>query len=180
MDILTKKSNYELYERGLYGNKLRTWDNIHIFRESGYIGSVTIRYKGINGGSYCCYDCKDIEPEVKRFISEGADIELFTFNESAPDERLIIQGEFTHGTSGYQLFYSLKKGKMRDCLKEGISETGIKAKLIMQHLLSPNSFSDIMELIDIYPDHVIEFSTYNKSLGNCSQRNTIIWEVRKY
>ena len=69
---------------------------------------------------------------------------------------------------------------MRDCLKNGIQLNGLNVKMLLLKYIYPNSFNDIMELIDIYPEHVIEFSTYEMPLGDCINRNTVIWEVRQY
>ena len=49
MVISNKKQNYELYKRGLYGNKLRTWYSLEEFIESGYNGTVSLRYSGNSG-----------------------------------------------------------------------------------------------------------------------------------
>jgi hypothetical protein len=37
----------------------------------------------------------------------------------------------------------------------------------------------LQELLEIYPDHVIEFSSYSVPVGNL-QRCLVVWEVRKY
>jgi len=183
MDILTKKESFILFEKGLFGNKLKTWSSVNDYNESKHVGSVTVRYLGksnVLGGAYCKYNVTDVDSVINEFAKLGADRNLFIINESAPDDNLLIQGEITHDYNGYQLFYSLEKGKMRDCLKNGISVTGLQAKIIIQHYMFPNSFNDIIELIELYPNHVIEFSTYNHAIGDCHNRNTVIWEVRKY
>ena len=38
----------------------------------------------------------------------------------------------------------------------------------------------LMNLDDIFPDSIIEFSAYNTQVGNIPNRNTIFWEVRNY
>jgi len=37
-----------------------------------------------------------------------------------------------------------------------------------------------MELLDLYPDHVIEFSAAEVFVGDRPGRNAVVWEVRKY
>lgn len=180
MEIINKKINYLAYKRGLYGNKLRIWDSINEYNTSDYNGEVSLRYSGNSGGMYCKYNVSDPELVISEFIKDGAEEHLIKINENAPDDNLLIQGEFTHTHLGYQLFYSIEKGKMRDCLKNGISISGISAKEMLRHYCNDNSFEDIMELINLYPLHVIEFSTYNMNLGDSKNRNTLIWEVRKY
>ena len=179
--IDSKEKNFDAYKKGLFGNKLRTWYGLYDFNNSDYSGYVTLRYSGDVGASnYTAYNVLKVNDKVNEFIKNGADPKLIIINESAPDERLTIQGEITKDANGYNLFYSLQKGKMRDCLQNGIQVFGLKAKLILQHYLFQNSFNDIMELIELYPEHIIEFSTYEMKLGDCKNRNTVIWEVRKY
>lgn len=69
---------------------------------------------------------------------------------------------------------------MGKAIKNANSTTGLKAKLILQENLSPKSYDDIQELLEIYKDHIIEFENYKINLGNIPHRNTLIWEVRKY
>lgn len=180
MNIPNKSTSFELYKKGKFGNKVRTWYSIDEFKKENYSGSVTIRYKGAVGGLYLAYDVKDVDKKINEFVSQGAKKNLFVINESGPDDEVLIQGEIMRNTSGYSLFYSLEKGKMRDCLKKGEQIEGLNAKLLMQKYLTPNSLEDIMELLDEYPGHIVEFSTYDKNLGDCSARNTVIWEVRNY
>jgi hypothetical protein len=169
-----------LYKRGLYGNKLRTWYSLSEFYSTNHAGTFTLRYSGGVGGMYCAYDIKNVKEKADEFISKGAQSKNFIINESAPDENLLIQGEITRNQFGYSLFYSNKKGKMRDCLKDGIQVYGLEAKMLLQNYLFPSSFDDVIELLDEYPDHAIEFGAYTMALGDCNGRNTIIWEVRKY
>jgi hypothetical protein len=185
MEILNKATNYELYSRWAFGNKLRTWNNVDEFFESKYPGSVSIRYRGQvkAGGMYAgftAYNVLNAHEQVHKFMAQGANPEFMVLNESAPDDRLLIQGELTLGTFGYNLFYSDIKGKMKDCMKHGIQVDGLPAKMLLQKHLFPNSYDDIMALLELYPGHVIEFSAYEMAVGDCSNRNTIIWEVRKY
>lgn len=178
--ITTKHLNFEYHRKGYFGNKLKTWYSFKEFLNDNYNEPVSIRYSGSNPGMYVVYNCTNPIQTIKEFISTGANENLFIINESAPDERLLIQGELMKDYNGYYLFYSLEKGKMRDCLKNGIHLSGLSVKLLLQQYLFPSSFDDIMDLLDLYPNHVIEFSAYELPLGDCQNRNTIIWEVRLY
>lgn len=52
--------------------------------------------------------------------------------------------------------------------------------LLLRHLLNGNSYDDLMELIDGYPDHVVELTALSSEFGTVPGRNGIIWEVRRY
>lgn len=42
------------------------------------------------------------------------------------------------------------------------------------------SYEDVRELLKLYPNHVVEFSCCDRSVGSVPGRNTVIWEVRLY
>jgi hypothetical protein len=86
---------------------------------------------------------------------------------------------------GIYLFYSDLKLSMKPALAKGGTQAGgIIARSLLRHALWPSSFEDIMTLLTIYDEHVIEFTSYDMSLGTLGDmdglRNTIIWEVRNY
>ena len=183
MKVNSKRENYLLMAKGVFGNKLRTWYSLDAFLwdwRKGFEGTVTIRYSGKEGGRFCMYNVNDIAGAIISAIVKGADEQLFIINESAPDTRLLIQGELMHNENGYVLFYSTEKGKMRDMLKNGVHAFGLQAKMLLQKYLFPSSYDDVQELLDKFPDSVIEFSAYDTTVGDCIGRNTVIWEVRNY
>jgi hypothetical protein len=153
--------------------------------DSDYRGCVSIRSK--EGSSRFCkylipYD--KVSECVDSFVKEGADRSLFTFNESAPDDELIFQGELGHSASGgYCLFGSTLPLPMRIALdKNGKQWYGLEAIGRVKYYCNDNSYEMIKGLIDLYlhEDVVIEFGCYSKNLGVMLGHNTIIWEVRKY
>lgn len=184
VQIKTKAQMYDLYEQGAFGNKLRTWDSVEDLLLSSYTGSVTARYLGDSGGGLAHYRIPVEEvlgwmvDEVK---SKGLDPTKVRFNESAPDDRLVIQGEVMRTHKGLVLRYSRMKTMMRKALAEDTNHAyGLEAKLILKSDLMPASYYDIMCLMEQYQDAVIEFSTYEMPVGNGRARNTAIWEVRHY
>jgi hypothetical protein len=184
MELTRKSDSFHLYLNGLLGNKLRTWDAEADLLASGYAGTVTMRYKAkLLGSRFCEYDVSlDQIPWIQDdWVRQGADIDLITFNESAPDDKLSIQGEVMEDFLGrLQLFYSTDKVKMRDALKGAKQVSEESARFILEHYLTASSYSDLRALIEVYPEHAVEFSTYNHCLGDLRGRNTVIWEVRKY
>lgn len=183
MEINSKSENYEKYSKGLYGNKLRDWtvEEYRTQQPSGIL-SFSFRYASSRGGGseFTAYNVVDVEAKIEEFVGKGADITCIRINESAPDSKLTIQGEVRIDEGGYYFFYSEEKGKMRDCLVRGRSAYGLTAKILLQKHLTPSSLSDLTELFEIYPNSIIEISTYSYNLGSCRGRNTLIWEVRNY
>jgi len=173
---------FELYQNGAFGNKLRTWDNIHEFYASDYQGLVTLRYKGGVAGGLAYYEIPrwDLPRIIDELRNKGTNVNLITVNESAPDSRLTIQGEIQQDEYGLSVFWSDKKAKMRVALQEGKQTRGIRAHFLLQKYLSPASYDDVNELSECYFGAVIEFSAYEMNLGCFRGRNTIIWECRHY
>lgn len=93
----------------------------------------------------------------------------YMFNESPPDELLVIQGEACRSSRGLELTYTYEKKPMKQCSFEYVC--GLRAVFMID--------DDVKELLDEYDGHVVEFSTYSVRLGTCNRR-TIIWEVRAY
>jgi hypothetical protein len=182
--ISTKKQCMRLLEEGILGNRLRLWDSLEEIKTDKYNGTVTMRHKG-TGGGLCIYEVQisDIPRIQEDWIKKGVQPLDIYFNESAPDSRLLIQGELMqdHWGNGLYLFYSRERKKMRDVLRDnGKHINGLNAKLLLQKFVDPSSYEDLQSLLELYPDHVIEFGAYEINLGNIPNRNTIVWEVRKY
>lgn len=170
--ISSKKQLYELYLAGCLGNKLHTFAYPSELREQGYRGTVTARSTSEHDKT-CLYNIP--WKEAIRLPKH------FCFNEPAPDDQLLIQGEVMRTPGGLYLQYSTERFiPMRIALRKAKIAQGLKAKLILEHFLTLASYEELMGLLERYPDAVVEFSTYDKCLGNLPHRNTIIWEVRNY
>jgi hypothetical protein len=174
-----KRSAYQLYYNGAFGNKLRTWDSYDEIVRSGYKGLVTIRYKQ-SWSRFLTYNVKvgEIPALLKRYQGEGADLKLMTFNEAAPDERIIVQGEYMNLDGEEWFFYSTEKTRMRQALQHAKHMSGPGVRLVLKSAMAPSSYADFLALIEKCPDHVVEFSVYEINLGILPGRNTIFWEVR--
>lgn len=170
--ISSKKQFYKLYLAGCLGNKLRTFAYPSELRDSRYYGTVTARSTSEHDKT-CLYRL----PWQEAIHLPGH----FCFNESAPDDQLLIQGEVMWTPGGLYLQYSTERSiPMRYALLTAKTASGLRAKLILEHFLTLASYEELMGLLERYPDAVVEFSTYDKCLGNLPHRNTIIWEVRNY
>ena len=103
-------------------------------------------------------------------------------NEAAPDQCVVLQGELWTGGDipGYFL-YSTVRAHMRPALKKESHESrGLLTRQLLRGNMTPSSYSDLQELEQLYPDHVIELSVYSKCVGDTPGRNTLVWEIRQY
>lgn len=187
MSIISRKHQaIELVLAGGFGNKLRFWRNIEDLWQSGYTGKVSIRTL-IGGNGKCKYACElhQIESTVK---SWKLNPNLVYFNEDAPDESLVIQGEFLNELVSIDsrvyngtFVYSMEKTKMRTAIRANPSVAyGYKALNLIRSNMTPSSWSDFEMLLDQYPGHVLELSIYSKCLGDIPGRNALVWEIRRY
>jgi hypothetical protein len=189
IDVNSKAESYALWNRGLFGNKLMTWDSVDDIIRMGYRGTVSMRYKGDIGGGFFKYNVQigKIPGVCAEWKSEGADLSKITFNESAPDELLILQGYLVQSPAGLTLDYSRKKAKMRDAMAGHLENAeGQLACGLLKSNMTPASYEDMMDLVKLFQGksvatgNVIEFGIYDCELGCFPNRNSVVWEVRNY
>jgi len=176
-----KKDMYVLYERGAFGNMLKTWPTVADYLADTYTEPVVLRNK-VPGGRWCAYGLTRVElvQKVEEFAQDGAPRNLFVVNELADDSELTIQGEVQRDQLGLSLRYSTEPLPMRKALSLPHEyANGLAAKIILEKLLDASDFEWLMELLDTYEDGVIEFSVWAKSVGNLARR-MVVWEIRNY
>jgi len=179
---------YRRWITGEFGQPIRYWATPAEFMIDVGLGRwpfdcvVALRYKK-PGYPFCAYDLEpcDVSAKVEEFVDAGADPKLLCVNQSNnPDDCLVIQGEAYRSHRGIELRYSYAKAKMRIALEQSERNAhGLKARLILKDRMPNADFEWLEELFDLYPDHVVEFSTWSVPFGAWG-RNTVFWEVRKY
>lgn len=206
MAIIEKARFREMWLAGKFGNKPRHWQSYQEIIDAGYTGNVSFRIHTPDskhtryGVPVSC-----IPVTLDELTAAGVDPEQVWFNESAPDDRLVLQGEYFDGQIGPMLFdrcldYSRAKTQMKTAMRlplvpdepdwmRKISEycdlirsqtTGLQTEMLLKSVMNENSWEDFNELRLLYPGHIIEFSVYDHCVGDCPHRNTLIWEVRLY
>jgi hypothetical protein len=181
--VNSKSEYYQLYERGFFGNKPLTWNSIEEIVKSGWNGKICIRGKKGIARSKARFNLtlEETEKYLLELEKEGIPRINLTFNQSLPDEDLLIQGEVMRSTRSYSLTYTTIKEPMNYALaKETLCAEGLTALNLIKSNLFPSSYEDLQTLFSIFPDSVIEFSSYRFPLGSLPNRNTLIWEVRNY
>ena len=180
--IEDKAEFYHHYNSGAFGSRPRTWKKFKDIVKSGWKDKVCIRStKGVER-SKTQYNLTI--KEAKNYLNEqekkGISRKNFTFNQSMPDEYLLIQGEVMRSTNFYDLTYTRIKKPMNSAFKEQtLYATGLEAISLLQKNMDPESYNNLQELFNCFPDSVIEFSCYGKGVGDKGW-NTIFWEVRDY
>ena len=182
MEITSKLQSYALWQQGRFGNKFRTWNSLKEIERNGFAGEVTMRYRGSANG-FCDYrvPVSKISQMQRDWLRRGAQLPLITFNESAPDNRLVLQGEVQQSREHLSLTYSTERGlKMREAMKGAKHASGLTARLLLERHLWPVCLGELHELLTDFPGAVVEFSAYDRAIGCFPHRNTAVWEVRHY
>lgn len=177
--VLTKPDFVRRYMAGEFGNRPQSWDTWEQYEASGYVGNIGCRCRDRSNplGMY------NSPPETVRAFVDSIDVpeSNLYFYEAPPDERRPLQGELRWWDRGPELYYDFGSGlTMRPGLRaNGRQVRGAASTAILRSFLDGESFDWIMQLLDWYPGHVIEFSMFEMPVGVLNN-NTIIWEVRRY
>lgn len=184
--VLTKRDFVRRYSEGQFGNASPTWDNYAEWFGSNAFAPTNpkqlyhIRNR-IKGGP-TRYDVPfySMWGTWIKACEEQHEKDLY-ISAMAPTEKTLIQGEVMRAPWGLYLYYSTIKKPMRDALQEqSHSVSGIIASLLLRDYLCPKSYEWLEHLLDVYPNHVVEFSIYSTEWGTIPGFNTVFWEVRKY
>jgi hypothetical protein len=182
---VTSKENFVArFCKGEFGNRTQVWDSVDEYLESCHVGMVHLRNRIVGGPTW--YHLKDKWELLTKYreVLKNTPASQWYVGEMIPTEvekKLLIQGEVQQSTSHIDLYFSTVPEPMRSSLaKGGTMVKGIKAVAILKHYLDPSSYDWIMELLSLYPNHVVEFSCYGTNIGILVGMNAVVWECRLY
>lgn len=180
----SKADYYRRAETLEFGNKLRVWPNFWEWFNSGYVGGIRFRSRNRGSAAFTMGPPiphgKVIDAYNDLLWNHGYDAAELLFCEPSPEDRNVIQGEVCRSDRGLELSWSTEPGiTNREAMTRANYSTGLAAKMILEAKLDPADFECLMELLDEYPDHVVEFSAFSAELG-VLRRRMVVWEVRKY
>lgn len=179
MKITDKSQMYEMFDRGLFGNRPITYDSVEDYLTDSYEGTVSARYKDRSSGKSLYGLTK--ENVLLKLIEGNFNLSSISLSQSPPDDKIIFQGEVKLGLGHYEVTWSTVPKPMKLALADSINySSGAAGAYLLRKYFNANSLSDLHDLFRLYPDSVIEFTCYSICLGTCRGRNTLIWEVRNY
>jgi hypothetical protein len=183
---------YAAQSRGLLGNYLPTW-GWDEFLESGIDGSFGFRHRTSAGSPLFRrgFDRRGIISYVRDLLLKRKinvrDI-LISQDTQLYDDARQLQGEVARADprlgSGMVLTYSGSLNTSLTCREEVrqsriITLVGLRAKMLLQEFMDWPSYDFLQEVLERYPDAVVEFTTFSRSVGILNW-NCIFWEVRNY
>jgi hypothetical protein len=176
--IANKKQCSAMFASGCFGNHLRQWPDIESVLKSGYSGKLMLRSMGVGGGRVISNLSVEEASGIRGFVPG---LNYFSEQLNDPDEyTVILQGEVFRSYRGLDLTYTKVNAPMREALSKRTDYAhGLTALMMLRNYCCPRGLDCIQELLDIYEDHVIEFTCVDKPFGSLGW-STIIWEVRSY
>lgn len=166
---------YGLMYRGALGNRVAQWPTFAEVPE----GPVGVREVGKPGGLFVCTRTRE---EAARVVAAHPGKHL-TFSEVAPDEVATLYAEALLYGGELVLCGALGTGRIerfRDAMQRASTVKGLRALMVVRAHCWPADAEDLLGLLDAYPGHVVEFTAFERAVGVCRGRNTVIWEVRHY
>jgi len=194
--IADKKQMYSMLRAGLFGNSWWEWDveDFVLYKDVGDLmrkqghNLTTPMWavrSGIPGGPFLQrLDFHDAYHEGERIRRKYGIARISPLDDFMGVQR-VAQGYFQRDPFGGPGLYFNEfgtSGTMRDGEKErSVHHYATKASVILRHYLR-DEYDDLVDLLDRFPDSVVEFTTYNKPVGLHSDlgKRTVIWEVRHY
>ena len=178
-ELTNKADQVRLWQLGAFGNKLRTWSTpscVPDIRQRCVSRSRDLALRAKRpGGIFRPHLTWD---EVDRLWTAD-----FYVCEMAPHENEIVQGEIFRDVGGLHFYYTFVKEPMRVAMRDHpdkwLRATGYAVDLFLQHLMSPESWIELNDCLDLDPDVVVEFTVFDCFVGDRPGRNAIIWECRK-
>ena len=181
--VTTKEQFVRLYSQGHFGNRAPTWNTLEEYLESGYNqGLVHIRNRVAGAPTWYDIPPGEVLAKVGELVGLGGwkQNQLY-FSGMAPTELTTIQGEVQRSIRHLDLYWSNVRKPMRQSLLEGGRQSyNLSARLLLERYLDPASYAWLEFLLEEYPEHVVEFSCYERNWGTLPNRNTVFWEVRRY
>lgn len=180
--VKTKLDFVRRYRAGEFGNAAPTWETFDELLASGYQGFVHFRNRTAGGPTWYNVSVADTFVRYAYILANGlAKEDDLYFSGMAPTERTLFQGEVRADEEHYSLTYSLLPLTMRQALATDARYAKLtEAVILLRYFLCGNSYDWLMYLLESYPGHTIEFSTYSVNWGTVPRFNTVFWEVRQY
>lgn len=180
--VLTKQDFVKRYRAGEFGNASITWDSVHDYLVSEYKHPVHFRNRVAGGPTWYNVEWQHAVPLYARILSEGVKPDDLYVSAMAPHHLNVIQGEVQRSAKHLDLFYSDVPDKpMREALAERAYQVhGATARFLLRFYLNQKSYEWLEYLLESYPDHVVEFSVFQKCWGTVPGHNAVWWEVRRY
>lgn len=179
--ITTKAEMYRRYFAGEFGNRPRTWKSLQEIYDSGYTGLVSMRsLQASHPFRLYHVPVAELAARLEQIRPDHRDAGI-VFSEAPDDRHRAIQGELQRLPGGLALTYSFVRKPMREAFDDDRRHAqGLTAHLLLKQHVHPPDLDWLLELLDRWEDHVIEFSAFRVPVGVVPKSRCFFWEVRLY
>lgn len=189
LDIVDKKTMYALLGAGKLGNALPQWVGIGGLEAWTLSGYPVATHWGVRSTAVANH------PKTRLYTPRDEVVAYCYVNFPAGDFQLspmidqhaVFRGELSRGDDEPFGWYlrggggEMPGGSWRRFMAEAARDySGSAVPAVLRHVLWPGDYDDLMTTLDNYPRHVVEFSACDRAVGVVPNRNTVIWEVRRY
>ena len=176
--VHTKADFVRRFRAGEFGNRGPLWDTPEEFGDTIYTRELVHLRNRVAGGP-TWYDLPQDYALLKWL--EMPDPSSYYCALMAPTAKTTLQGEVQLQPGGLALHYTHVAKPMREALAISSHHArGIIGVSLLRTYLCANSYDWLQVLLERYPDHVIEFSSFSCNWGTIPHYNTVWWEVRNY
>jgi len=178
--VLTKHDFVRRYKLGEFGNAAPTWNSLKEWQDNHDNAWLYHIRNRVAGGSTFYSLAHQQVPIIWKTC--GVDPANLYISAMAPHQHNLIQGEVQQSERHLDLLWTdVPNLPMRDALAARVMQSsGIMAVLLLRKHLCSRSYEWLQYLLEAYPLHVIEFSSFSVNWGTVPKHNTVIWEVRSY
>ena len=184
MEIRSKAQFFDLWKKGVLGNRTLLWDTLdEARRHKPALNRFGFREIGkAGGGSWALAETViaainidyDWAFQGKRYIIDG----------SVPNDHSTLQGEICRTYRGFESYLAVGYGlpPMRRTMAAGMHKHRgyLESLALVERFMDPSSRDDLDALLELYPEATIEFTCFDIDVGVIPGRNTIFWETRNY
>ncbi len=186
--VLTKADMYRRLAAGEFGNTIRQFFSPTEW--ATHPDSDRFEWWGVRTmtpGGPCRLNCPAVEvwPTGRKFIADGHYVNISMMVDKVATVTAWLElwdsptGLVVEGIEWPQTPEWTWRNSMPDPAKRKRWE-GVAARHVLARHLNQNSVEDVRELLDGYPDHVLELSALDRCIGSVPHRNHVTWELRLY
>ena len=128
-------------------------------------------------------DQKNLEKDTEKYceLRECRPEDIIYSEMAAPSMgfQRLLNAEMTRLNSGLYLAWCNENIHMNEAMHQAKIAERLVAKTVLNHFVDPVDVDDLEDLMDQFPNSVIEFSVFQKYVG-WAERKMVVWEVRDY
>ncbi len=181
--ITSKQQMYAKLAAGDFGNTTNQYFSIEDWKASSEYGRFeTWGLRSMTAGGPCRMYCPRDEVEAT-LASWGKHVEwnMSVMVDAVCTVRLWADVfiDPLRGLTVYGIENPPKGGSWRKLMPEkGRTFGRLESLMVLRRTLNASSHADLLEVLESYPDHVVELSALSVCMGIFPHRNGVVWEVR--